>query len=101
MVMVAFVVGNGWLIFISKAQGQPLLQANLPVNRAAVVIAIGTFALVLLAVYLPWLASQLKFYPLEPQALGIAMACGSLGFIVHIAGSALQRCGLGSLSHEY
>ncbi len=89
MVMVAFVVANGWLIFIAKAQGSRLLHIGKPTNRAAVVIAIGTVALVLLAIYVPWLAAQMKFYPLGPQALTLAMACGSLGLVVRITWDAL------------
>jgi magnesium-transporting ATPase (P-type) len=89
MVMVAFVVANGWLIFIAKAQGSRLLHIGKPTNRAAVVIAIGTVALVLLAIYVPWLAAQMKFYPLGPQALTLAMACGSLGLVARITWDAL------------
>lgn len=103
MVMVAFVVANGVLIFVSKSRGSgpwhapriPLtrsvdvpaaaafLNGRQPRNEAAIVIALGTLALVLVAIYWPWLAQHLRFEPLSPAALGMAVVCGGLGWGVN------------------
>jgi Ca2+-transporting ATPase len=84
MVMVAFVVANGCLIFISKSDGRHLMRVTRPLNWTAITIALGTLALIMLAIYLPWLANSLKFSPLGADSLAIAIACGSIGMIANL-----------------
>ncbi len=92
MVMVAFVVANGWLIFISKSEHQRKAHeqgqepSKRPTNWAAIVIALGTAGLILITIYLPWLAVQLKFTPLGLEALAVALGCGCLGVGVNVVG---------------
>jgi P-type Ca2+ transporter type 2C len=103
MVMVTFVVANGVLIFASKSrQSRPwpswfqgrtksivhssgLHSCTLlkPRNVSATVIALGTVALVLLTMYWPWAGKYLRFEPLSASALGLAFACGCLGWVVN------------------
>jgi hypothetical protein len=59
------------------------LNGRQPRNEAAIVIALGTLALVLVAMYWPWLAQHLRFEPLSPAALGMAVVCGGLGWGVN------------------
>jgi Ca2+-transporting ATPase len=83
MVMVAFVIANGLLIFISKSEKKYIWQIARPVNWVAITIATSTIGLVLFAIYFPLLSNTLKFSPLGIDSLAIAMACGSIGLIVN------------------
>ena len=83
MVMVAFVIANGHLIFISKSEKKYIWQIARPVNWVATTIATSTIGLVLFAIYFPLLSNSLKFSPLGIDSLVIAMACGSIGLIVN------------------
>ena len=60
-----------------------LVLAGWAIGTAAIVIALGTLALVLVAMYWPWLAQHLRFEPLSPAALGMAVVCGGLGWGVN------------------
>ncbi len=91
MVMVAFVVANGCLIFISKSNERLLLRPTWPLNWTAITIALGSIGLVVASIYLPWLSSNLRFSQLTTNALAAAMACGSIGLLANLMNAALKR----------
>jgi Ca2+-transporting ATPase len=84
MVMVAFVVANGHLIFISKTEKKYIWQIARPFNWVATTIATSTICLVFFAIYFPLLSNTLKFSPLGIDSLAIAIACGSIGLILNL-----------------
>ena len=84
MVMVSFVVANGFLIFISKSEGRNFWPTSKTINRPAIGIALGTLTMVLCAIYFPWIAIHLRFYPLDIEPLFTAIACGGIGFIANL-----------------
>lgn len=79
MVMIAFVIANGFLIHISLSENKSVLRKKAPRNWAALYISIGTVFLILMCVYVPWLSNKLSFIPLDLTSLTIAVACGCLG----------------------
>jgi Ca2+-transporting ATPase len=79
MVMLAFVIANGFLIFMAKSKSHLAWDTNRPFNRTAFLIAIGTIGLVVMTMYIPPLARYLGFTPMGWVPLGISIACGCLG----------------------
>jgi hypothetical protein len=80
MVLLSFVVANAGLIVVSKARGTLWpLQA---INWSAVAVASAALAVVLLVIYLPWLAAALQLAPLGAVPLAVALACGLPGLLV-------------------
>jgi Ca2+-transporting ATPase len=75
MVLLSFVVANAGLIIVSKARGQSI-------NWSAVAVIAAALAVVLLAIYLPWLAAALQLAPLAGLPLAVALACGLPGLLV-------------------
>jgi uncharacterized membrane protein YjjB (DUF3815 family) len=61
------------------------------VNKTAIAIALGSIGLVLITIYVPWLSRHLSFVPLRPEALAIAIACGTVGFFANLISRLLKR----------
>jgi Ca2+-transporting ATPase len=83
MVIVAFVIANGFLIFISKSDKKRFWETSVPFNWAAVLISTGTVSLILISIYTPWISQKLRFTPLDSSSLFIAIGCGFLGLVVN------------------
>jgi len=82
MVLLSFVVANAGLIVVSKARGA--LWSVGAINWSAVAVASAALAVVLLAIYLPWLAAALQLAPLASLPLAVALACGLPGLLVFV-----------------
>jgi Ca2+-transporting ATPase len=80
MVLLSFVVANAGLIIVSKARGR--LGPVQAINWSAVAVIAAALAVVLLAIYLPWLAAALQLAPLAGLPLAVALACGLPGLLV-------------------
>jgi Ca2+-transporting ATPase len=80
MVLLSFVVANAGLIVVSKARGR--LGPVQAINWSAVAVIAAALAVVLLAIYLPWLAAALQLAPLAGLPLAVALACGLPGLLV-------------------
>ena len=83
LLMLAFVIANGFLIFMAKSKSHLAWDTNRPFNRTAFLIAIGTIGLVVLTMYIPPLARYLGFTPMGWVPLGISIACGCLGGVAY------------------
>ena len=85
MVLMAFVVGNAALIFISKSGRAKPGGAKTPTNWVAVAVSALAVSAVGLAIYWPWLAAALRLQSLDGASLMIAAACGLPGVVVWAA----------------
>ena len=85
MVLMAFVVGNATLIFISKSGGVKPGGAKTPINWVAVAVSALAVSAVALAIYWPWLAAALRLQSLDGASLLLAAACGLPGLVVWAA----------------
>ena len=82
MVLMAFVVGNAALIFISKSRWVGAGSARTPINWVAVLVSVLAVSAVALAIYWPWLAAALRLQSLDGASLLLAAACGLPGLVV-------------------
>ena len=82
MVLMAFVVGNAALIFISKSGRAKPGGARTPINWVAVAVSALAVSAVALAIYWPWLATALRLQPLDGTSLLLAAVCGLPGLVV-------------------
>ena len=83
MVMIAFVIANGFLIFFSKSGSPYIREKSATRNWVALLIATSTVGLILLCIYTPWLSRHLSFSPINRGSLAIAVACGFFGLMLN------------------
>ena len=105
MVLMAFVVGNAALIWISKSRRPAVGPAHKvaamvpshPVgtpsdfNWTALIVAGSALAAVALAIYWPLLAQALRLQALDGASLALAVACGLPGLLVWLMLRLLRR----------
>ena len=84
MVLMAFVVGNAALIFISKSRRVARGSARTPINWVAVLVSVLAVSAVALAIYWPWLGAALRLQSLDGASLLLAAACGLPGLVVWV-----------------
>jgi Ca2+-transporting ATPase len=82
MVLMAFVVGNAALIFISKSRRSGSGSARTPINWVAVLVSVLAVSAVALAIYWPWLGAALRLQSLDGASLLLAAVCGLPGLVV-------------------
>jgi Ca2+-transporting ATPase len=77
-VFVTLVAGNLGLIFHNRAGSTSLWQSLRTPNTTLWVVCGAALSLLLLAIYVPWLAGLFSFEPLSPRDLGLALVMGLL-----------------------
>lgn len=84
MVLLAFVVGNAWLILIAKSGASTVAQGRRAARVNWMAPAVGGLALLAvgLALYQPLLAASLQLRPLDAISLVMAGVCGVSGLTV-------------------
>ncbi len=84
MVLMAFVVGNAALIFMSKSRRAGSGSARTPINWVAMAVSVLAISAVALAIYWPWLAAALRLQSLDGASLMLSAVCGLPGLAVWV-----------------
>jgi Ca2+-transporting ATPase len=73
------VIADTLLIFSLRTRKQSLLASLRSLNKMLAAVAGGTLMLLLLALYVPWLANLLRFAPLSPLQFVAATGVAFIG----------------------